>query len=290
MDAAAVDPRADRENAAFWEMICGSNWETRLGITDSSPASLRKFDDYYRTFYPYLEDWLDPTSLAGRDVLEVGLGYGTVGQMIAAAGANYSGLDVARAPVELMNRRLQTGGYSGRAVQGSVLDAPFPAESFDVVVSIGCLHHTGDVHRAVGEATRMLRPGGRLVMMVYHAYSYQTLARRRAKLVGDWLRDRRGAPYSTGDEALRAVYDANAAGEAAPHTVFLSHRQLTRTAERHDLTVSRIGRENFSQRLQLGVIPRNWLLATFGKWIGSDLYAVLEKPSRAKGADRSRAA
>ena len=193
MDAAAVDPRADRENAAFWEMICGSNWETRLGITDSSPASLRKFDDYYRTFYPYLEDWLDPTSLAGRDVLEVGLGYGTVGQMIAAAGANYSGLDVARAPVELMNRRLQTGGYSGRAVQGSVLDAPFPAESFDVVVSIGCLHHTGDVHRAVGEATRMLRPGGRLVMMVYHAYSYQPLARRRAKLVGDWLRDRRCA-------------------------------------------------------------------------------------------------
>ena len=70
----------------------------------------------------------------------------------------------------------------------------------------------------------------------------------------------------------------------------MSHKQLTRTAERHALTVSRIGRENFSQRLQLGVIPRNWLLATFGKWIGSDLYAVLEKPGRAKNASRSRAA
>jgi SAM-dependent methyltransferase len=64
-------------------------------------------------------------------------------------------------------------GLRGAATQGSVLQAPFADASFERVVVIGCFHHTGDMQRAIDESCRMLRPGGRLTMMVYCGLSYR---------------------------------------------------------------------------------------------------------------------
>src|ERR1700704_5998571 len=46
--------KVDRENAAFWNELCGSWIASQLGIMDSSPASLKKYDDWYMGLYPYL--------------------------------------------------------------------------------------------------------------------------------------------------------------------------------------------------------------------------------------------
>jgi len=56
----------------------------------------------------------------------------------------------------------------------------FADESFDLVFSWGVIHHSSDMGRALGELARVLRPGGRLVLMVYHRRSlfyavYKTL-------------------------------------------------------------------------------------------------------------------
>jgi SAM-dependent methyltransferase len=64
-------------------------------------------------------------------------------------------------------------------VRGSALDLPFAAASFDVVNCCGALHLFPDVPRALGEANRVLAPGGRLTMAVIR--------------IGDRPRDRRVA-------------------------------------------------------------------------------------------------
>ena len=61
--------------------------------------------------------------LRDRDVLEVGLGYGTVGQKIAESGARYTGLDIAQGPVDGLNHRLAQSGLPGRAIQGIDLES-----------------------------------------------------------------------------------------------------------------------------------------------------------------------
>lgn len=211
-------------NMSFWNELCGSHAAKVLGITDASPQSLRKFDDWFLGFYPYLFLHIPFEELRGKDVLEIGLGYGTVAQRLAESGAHYTGLDIASGPAAMTTYRLQQIGQHGDVKEGSVLTAPFAADSFDFIVTIGCLHHTGNMARAIAECHRMLRPGGKLIAMVYSAYSYRRCVQARGETIRYWLKERLG--YRGVVNALRKEekwdYDHNSAGQAAPHTDFVS--------------------------------------------------------------------
>jgi SAM-dependent methyltransferase len=114
------------------------------------------------------------------------------------------------------------GGQPENVRQGSALALPFPDAAFDRVVSIGCLHHTGDLVRAVAEARRVLRPDGELLLMVYN--------RRSARRVLLWpllaARHRLVAGAPTPEAWLRHANDGTAEGDSAPHTDFVSVAEL----------------------------------------------------------------
>ena len=105
-------------------------------------------------------------------VLEIGCGIGTDGAQFAKAGAEYTGVDLTDAAIELARKRFELFGLNGqfRVADAECLD--FPDESFDVVYSHGVLHHTPDINAAVQEIHRVLRPGGRAIVMLYHRGSY----------------------------------------------------------------------------------------------------------------------
>lgn len=268
------------ENQEFWQMLCGSMMARDLGATDFTPRSLQVFDTFFMAYYSYVYDWLPVVDLAGKDVLEVGLGYGTIGQLLAAGRTNYTGLDIASAPVALINKRLELFGLPGKGVQGSILDAPFDDASFDYVVAFGSLHHTGEIDKALAEASRILRPGGKLIMMVYYAYSYRMWYQRRAGLLKDILADIRGATWYDGTDKEKKLYDHDDEGAVPPHTAFVSKRQLRRMAQRAGLTVERAGTENAAAyEAPFTKVSRERALKTYAKWIGGDLYAILRKPA-----------
>lgn len=49
---------------------------------------------------------------------------------------------------------------------------PFLDNTFDLVTSYGVLHHTPDTAKAVREVFRVLKPGGKVIMMFYHKNSF----------------------------------------------------------------------------------------------------------------------
>ena len=102
----AGEPALDDRNAAFWDELCGTNLARELGITDASEESLARFDEAYFALYPYLLGYFPRKAVQGRRLLEIGLGYGTLGEALAWLGANYHGLDLAAAPVAMMRARL----------------------------------------------------------------------------------------------------------------------------------------------------------------------------------------
>lgn len=142
-----------------------------IGIKDHSQESLRRFDQFFFDYYPFLLPLLRPERLANLRVLEIGLGYGTLGQKLAEVAGSYTGLDLASNPVQMMRQRLTMCGRPGQVVQGSALEMPFPENSFDFVVSIGCFHHTGNLQRCLDETFRVLVPGGSAFVMAYNKFS-----------------------------------------------------------------------------------------------------------------------
>jgi SAM-dependent methyltransferase len=268
----------DEQNIAFWDELCGTSQARQLGVVDSSPKSLERFDDWYFELYPYLFDHVPLQQLADRDVLEVGLGYGSLSQKIAQSGVRYVGLDIAAGPVEMVRHRLRQLGLPGRAEQGSILAAPFPEASFDYIITIGCLHHTGDVRRAIAECSRLLRPGGSLLLMVYYAYSYRRwMQARRPTLNYLWkeISGYRGvcAPQT---EREKWDYDHNSEGTVAPHTDFLSVKSLRYLCR--EFSEFRCQLRNISQEPPFNKRSRSELLKT--RWpglCGLEIYGTARK-------------
>lgn len=265
-------PSVDAANAAFWDELCGSSFAIALGITDRKKESLDRFDRAYLDYYPYLLDRVPVASMSGRKVLEIGLGYGTLSQKIAAAGAEYHGLDIAAGPVSMVNHRMRMAGLSGQAQQGNMLACPHPDASMDDVVSIGCFHHTGDLRRCLDETWRVLRPGGRAFIMVYNRYSF----RQWTRWPGPTLRAALGmaAPAS---EEQRKTYDPSTTGTGAPETVFTGSRELRAMMRRY--TTVAIRRENCDDLRWRGkhYVDRSRLLPVLGPLLGLDLYVSAVK-------------
>ena len=265
----------DKKNAAYWDELCGSQLAKQIGVTDNSPTSLKKFDDWYFRFYPYLDQHIPFGQMKGRDVLEIGLGYGTVSQKIAESGARYSGLDIAAGPVAMVKHRCdQIGARDAKAVQGSVLEAPFEAGSFDWVVAIGCLHHTGNLARAISEVHRVLRLGGQAMIMVYSAASYRQYA---TNPMATWRRYMSSTPYRapTAAEWERGAYDRRLDGTAAPQTEFVTKLELASLCS--GFAKVKIKSENIGAEGYLRYIPRPVSCRVLGPIVGLDLYASLQK-------------
>jgi SAM-dependent methyltransferase len=155
---------------AFWQQNpCGTKF------ADAPPGS-RKFYELVED-HRYTKEWHIPAAAGfaqsnNLDVLEIGCGLGTDGAQFAKAGANYTGIDLTEAAVSLAKRRFELFQLPGtfRIADAERLD--FPNHSFDLVYSHGVLHHTPDTTAAVREIHRVLRPGGKAVVMLYHRDSY----------------------------------------------------------------------------------------------------------------------
>ena len=107
-------------------------------------------------------------AFAGKSVLDVGCGNGYVLANYARAGAQVTGVDLTEAAIALARQRFAQAGLAGTFQIANAEALPFPDDSFDCVCSMGVLHHTPDTARAVAEIWRVLKPGGRLIVMFYH--------------------------------------------------------------------------------------------------------------------------
>jgi ubiquinone/menaquinone biosynthesis C-methylase UbiE len=155
---------------AFWQANpCG------VKFADAAPGT-RHFYELVEA-HRYTKEWHIPAAADfaganGLKVLEVGCGLGTDGAQFAEAGADYTGVDLTEAAVELARKRFELFGLPGRFQTEDAENLAFADDSFDLVYSHGVLHHTPETGKAIQEVHRVLRPGGRAMVMLYHRDSY----------------------------------------------------------------------------------------------------------------------
>jgi ubiquinone/menaquinone biosynthesis C-methylase UbiE len=137
----------------YWDELCGTAAWNALGLKEVCPSTLEIFNRWYLDdFYPYLAKYLGEVSQTSN-ILEIGLGFGTVGQYMFNRCTNYTGVDFAQGPVGMMNQRIEycCKKATAIAVRGDARNLEFEDETFDYVISIGCLHHTGDLKKSIDE-------------------------------------------------------------------------------------------------------------------------------------------
>jgi demethylmenaquinone methyltransferase/2-methoxy-6-polyprenyl-1,4-benzoquinol methylase len=184
---------------------------------------------------------------AGEVALDVGVGTGDLAFDLLAAShptARVVGVDVSEAMLDAVRRRAAESPLGSRleAVAADAQDLPFPDASFDRVVAGFAVRNLGDLDAGLREMRRVLRPGGRAVVLelstppnpvvraVFRAY-FHGLAPRLAVLLGGDAAAYRYLPRSVvafpGAEELaarlraagflRVRYERLSAGIAAIH-------------------------------------------------------------------------
>ncbi len=105
----------------------------------------------------------------GENVLDIGSGLGLLACEMAAevgAGGSVAGIDPSQSMLALARgRRPPEGAAEIRFVAGEACTLPFAGETFDAAVATQVYEYVEDMPKALGEAFRVLRPGGRLLVL-----------------------------------------------------------------------------------------------------------------------------
>jgi ubiquinone/menaquinone biosynthesis C-methylase UbiE len=153
------------------------NWTSVPCGTDVSEAarhSRQYFEDIERYRYrtqPWTAAAIDAFELENRRVLEIGFGAGTDHLRLARRGSRLAGVDLTPRNFVETRRRFELDGRPTRLAVADMESLPFRDRAFDLVYSFGAVHHTPDVQQAVREMARVLAPGGRAWVAVYHRNS-----------------------------------------------------------------------------------------------------------------------
>lgn len=202
----APDETLKQQVHDFWNSRpCGTQF------TEMEWGSREFFDAVEQERYlrqPFMREAVGFDRYSGKSLLEIGCGLGTDSLQFARGGALVTGVDLTEQSVELARRRFELYGVPGRFQVADAESLPFPDASFDVVYSFGVLHHTPNTPRAVREVARVLKPGGEIVIMLYHRKSTHVWLGYPVAMAG---RLRRGQGLLSLDEYFR-VYD----GEGNP--------------------------------------------------------------------------
>ena len=151
----------------FWDAHpCGESQVE--GLSSDYEDFFRRYDAFRYQREAHILRRLDAIDFKSKQVLEIGLGQGADSEQIIRRGATWSGIDISAESVDRVSTRLRCRGLEyARLECASALDLPFPDDCFDIVFAHGVLHHIPDVLTAQKEIARVLKPGGRLIAMLY---------------------------------------------------------------------------------------------------------------------------
>ena len=111
-----------------------------------------------------------------RALLDVGTGTGRMLELLADLATRAVGVDATAAMLSVARANLARAGITNaRLAQDDVYALSQPTDAFDLVVIHQVLHYLDDPGRAIGEAARTIRPGGRMLIVDFAPHDLEEL-------------------------------------------------------------------------------------------------------------------
>ncbi|HEX8320784.1 class I SAM-dependent methyltransferase [Longimicrobium sp.] len=198
-------------------------------MPDSLPSSLRREYDraaaeydrrwarYNRASLALLRPWIEGRKLG--KVLDVGCGTGNLAHALAEWGASvdpYVGVDLSPGMLRKAAPKLGAGGWPGAAVAGSALALPIATASFDTALCASNLHYWPNAGAGFAEIRRVLRPGGRLLLVDWdraplRMRAFDLWMRRALRVEYQRMYSRQEIRVLLHDTGFRAAHEARGA-------------------------------------------------------------------------------
>lgn len=164
-----------------------------------------------------------------RDLLDIGTGTGRIVEIFADRVEQAVGVDLSHEMLLVARSKLESARLRNCLVRhGDMYKLPLPGASFDAVTIHQVLHFAEQPGEVIREAQRVLRPGGRLVVVDFAAHEREALREEHAhrwlgftdQQIGEWFGAaglRRCDPiFLPGDALTVAIWSADR--PAAPTT------------------------------------------------------------------------
>jgi SAM-dependent methyltransferase len=266
--------RFNEQNRIFWNEICGTTFAelNRINLEDMNSITL--FDKLYFEFYPYLKTELLWVLEGARNCIEVGLGAGAVSRFLASNCDEYMGLDVSDYSCNFVRSTFDYFQLKGKVINRSILDshALKDLNQFDCAVAIGSLHHTGDLALALKNLESLIKPEGRVLVMIYNYAQPKRILYNPVVFISNAINValNKTLYFEEKNRLIRKASDKNLKGDPAPITTYSSRKLfLNRKNMKYSYTLKnshKIGLKKVS-------IPRNFVLKYLSQFIGTDIYA-----------------
>ena len=118
-----------------------------------------------------------------QSMLDLGTGTGRLLEIFAPLYRRGVGIDMSREMLTVARANLDKAGISNAQVrQGDIFSPPVERNAFDLVTIHQVLHYLDDPARAIGEAARLLRPSGRLIIVDFAPHVLEFLRNDHAHL------------------------------------------------------------------------------------------------------------
>jgi SAM-dependent methyltransferase len=167
-DPGEILPEHVALNRAYWD----GNADDYVEAGERSWALLPGKEEWGIFGIPEAELHLLPDDLDGKDAIELGCGTGYVSAWMTRRGARVVGIDNSPRQLETAARLQREHGLEFPLLLGNAERVPYPDASFDFAISEYGAALWADPSAWVPEAARLLRPGGRLVILTNGLLSY----------------------------------------------------------------------------------------------------------------------
>ena len=145
---------------------CGSHY-----VKKAERHTLNWFEEAeayrYGEYAPWMIETMEFKEHSGEKVLEIGGGLGTDLSQFARHGSVVTDLDLSAGHLALAQENFKLRGLEGEFIHHDAEILPFDDDTYDLVYSNGVIHHTPNTNQVISEIYRVLKPGGKVLIMVY---------------------------------------------------------------------------------------------------------------------------
>ena len=159
------------EITEYWEQeVCGTRGILNKQLTLDSH---KKITAHRYKVEPHLREFVKFQNISSDSkILEVGVGAGTDFIELCKQGGQVYGIDATQSSIDIVNQRLKFENIKNYNLKKcDAIKLNYSENFFDYIYSYGVIHHAEKTLKILSEFKRVIKPGGKIKLMVYSDFS-----------------------------------------------------------------------------------------------------------------------